>query len=198
MNAFFFLQFAFIRVIIDKVMTTRRITKNAILLALLCVTGMFSVPLGENIKVSLQLLTIFLIFGITDKLVDKIIIPALYLLLGLVAPIYAGFQVGVTPTFGFVISFVVIAVPFHFLYKYIKLKWVYRYIIACLVSLIIVYLIGSLFMMFYLNISYTKSLMLSVVPYIGFDILKIAICTTAIHYLPESIKTDQRFEQHDQ
>lgn len=179
-------------------MDVRRITKNAILLALLCVTGMFSLPLGENIKVSLQLLTLFIIFGITDKLLDKIIIPSLYLLLGLIAPIYAGFQVGITPTFGFVISFVVIAIPFHFLYNYIKLKWIYSYIIACLASLIIVYLIGSIFLMIYLNISYPKALLVSVVPYIGFDILKIAIATMTIKLLPESVKTSQRFEQHDQ
>ena len=179
-------------------MTVRRITKNAILLALLCVTGMFAIPLGENIKVSLQILTLFLIFGVTDKLLDKIIIPTLYLLIGLLIPIYAGFQVGITPTFGFVISFVIIAIPFHFLYKYIKLHEIIRYIIACLVCLIIVYLIGSFFLMIYLHIGYVEALLISVVPYIGFDIAKIAICTTAISLLPESMKSDQRSEPLDQ
>ena len=179
-------------------MDVRRITKNAILLALLCVTGMFAIPLGENIKVSLQLLTLFIIFGITDKLFDKILIPSLYLLLGLIAPIYAGFQVGITPTFGFVISFVIIAIPFHFLYKYIKLNEYLRYIIACSVSLIIVYLLGSIFMKFYLDISYGKALLFSVTPYIGFDVIKIAICTVAMKFLPKSIKTDPRSEQLDQ
>lgn len=169
-------------------MDVRRISKNAILLALLCVTGMFSFPLGENIKVSLQLLTLFIIFGITDKLVDKIVIPSLYLLLGLIAPIYAGFQAGITPTFGFVISFVIIAIPFHFLYKYIKLNEYLRYIIACSVSLLISYLIGSIFMMFYLQISFGKTLLIAVVPYIGFDVIKIAICTVAMKLLPTSIK----------
>ena len=179
-------------------MDVRRITKNAILLALLCVTGMFAIPMGENIKVSLQLLTLFIIFGITDKLFDKILIPSLYLLLGLIAPIYAGFQVGITPTFGFVISFVIIAIPFHFLYKYIKLKEIFRYIIACTVSLFICYLFGSIFMAIYLNFSYGKALLISVVPYIAFDIIKIAICTVAIKLLPDSIKTAPRSEQHDQ
>ena len=179
-------------------MDVRRITKNAILLALLCVTGMFAIPMGENVKVSLQLLTLFLIFGVTDKLLDKILIPALYLLLGLIMPIYAGFQAGITPTFGFVISFVIIPIPFHFLYKYIKLNFYFRYIISCLVCLIIVYLCGSIFMMIYLNIDYGKALLFSVVPYIGFDILKIAICTVAIKLIPDSMKTSQRSEQHDQ
>lgn len=188
MNILFYLTLELHDSIIEIVMDIRRITKNAILLALLCVTGMFSFPLGENIKVSLQLLTLFIIFGITEKLEDKIIIPLLYLLLGLIAPIYAGFQAGITPTFGFVISFVVIAIPFHFLYKYIKLNDYLRYIIACSVSLLVCYLIGSIFLMIYLDISYGKALLVSVVPYIGFDIIKIAICTVAMKLLPQSVK----------
>ena len=171
-------------------MTTRRITKNAILLALLCVTGMFSFPMGENIKVSLQLLTLFLIFGITDKLFDKILIPSLYLLLGLIAPIYAGFQAGITPTFGFVIGFVISAVPFHFIYEYIKLNDTLRYILACLASLVVVYISGTIFMMVYLEFTLGKTLLIAIVPYLPFDIAKIAICTIAIKLLPESIKSN--------
>lgn len=179
-------------------MDVRRITKDAILLALLCVTGMFSIPMGENIKVSLQLLTLFLIFGVSDKLFDKILIPSLYLLLGLIAPIYAGFQSGITPTFGFVISFVVIAIPFHFLYKYIKLNEYLRYIIACSVSLLITYIIGVAFMMSYLDITLGKALLIGVVPYIGFDVLKIAICTVAMRFLPDNIKSSYPESKRDQ
>lgn len=169
-------------------MTVKRISRDGILLALLCVTGMLSIPLGENIKVSFQLLTLFIIFGITDKLIDKIIIPALYLLLGLLIPIYAGFQAGITPTFGFVISFVVIGIPFHFIYKYLKINKIVSYCIACLVTLIIVYFVGTLFMMFYLNMNLGQTLLVAVVPYIGFDIAKIILAAIIVKMLPESIK----------
>lgn len=170
-------------------MTVRRISRDAVLLALLCVTGMLSIPFGDNIKVSFQLLTLFIIFGITDELMDKILIPALYLLLGLLIPIYAGFQAGITPTFGFVIAFVIIPIPFHFIYKYLNINKYVKYVITCLVSLIIVYFIGTIFMMNYLNFSLGKTLLISVVPYIGFDIGKIAIATIAIKLLPDSIKS---------
>ena len=169
-------------------MTVERITRDGLLLALLCVTGMLSLPLGENIKVSLQLLTLFIIFGVTDKLLDKIIIPTLYLLIGLLIPVYAGFQAGITPTFGFVISFVVIAVPFHFIYKYIKINRYVRYIVACVVSLLIVYVIGTLFLMLYLKMNIGQALLVAVVPYIGFDLGKIALATIVIRMLPEKIK----------
>ena len=189
----------FEKVIIFTFMDVRRITKDAILLALLCVVGMFSIPLGENIKVSFQLLVLFIIFGISDKLFDKILIPTLYLLLGLIAPIYAGFQAGITPTFGFVIGFVVSSIPFHFLYKNIKLNEYLRFIIASFVSLIVVYICGTIFMKFYLDFSLGKTLLIAVVPYIGFDLIKIAISTMTIKLLPTNIKTSSsRGTERDQ
>lgn len=169
-------------------MSVKRISKDAILLALLCVTGMFSLPLGDNIKVSLQLLTLFIIWGICDDIYDRILIPALYLLLGLFIPIYAGFQAGITPTFGFVISFVVASIPFHFIYKYIKVNEIFRYVLACFVSLIVVYIIGTIYLKFYLNIDLGKALLIAVVPYIPFDIGKIAICTVVMNAMPEKVK----------
>ena len=123
----------------------KRITRNAIMLALLCIIGMFSLPLGDNVKVSLQLLMVFIIALTSISVFDAIIVTGLYLLLGLFMPIYAGFRAGITPTFGFVISFVVIVVPIYFLNK-LKIKNQFiRMGIACFVGLIICYLIGTLF-----------------------------------------------------
>lgn len=169
-------------------MNTKRITKDAILLALMCVTGMLSIPLGENIKVSLQLLSLFIIFIVADELFDRILIPALYLLIGLFAPFYAGMIAGITPTFGFVISFVVIAPIFHYTYRYLPIKNIYlRYVLTCLLCLIVVYIIGTIFMMLYLNMDLGKTLLIAVVPYIGFDIAKIIIATVVLKFLPPSL-----------
>ena len=175
-------------------MSVQRISRDAILLALLCVTGMFSLPLGDNIKVSMQLLTLFIIFGITDKLLDKIIIPSLYLVIGLFIPVYAGFQAGITPTFGFVIAFTVAGIPFHFIYKYLKINITVRYVLACLASLILVYAVGTVYLMLYLNIDINKALMIAIVPYLPFDGGKIAICTIVMHAMPAHIKNPAKNE----
>ena len=66
----------------EKVQTIKRITKNAIYLALLCVIGMFALPLGDNIKVSLQLLMVFIIGLTVTSFVDSLIVTGLYVLLG--------------------------------------------------------------------------------------------------------------------
>ena len=167
----------------EKTNAIKRITKNAIMLAMLSIIGMFSIPLGDNIKVSLQLLMVFIIGLTVTTFYDGIIITGLYLLLGLFAPIYAGFNAGVTPTFGFVISFVVIAPLLYFLNKLpIKNQFV-RMAIACVISLIVCYFIGSLFLALYLHLDIQKALLIAVVPYVPFDIAKIVIAVLVVSIL---------------
>ncbi len=167
----------------EKTNAIRRITKNAIMLAMLCIIGMFSIPLGDNIKVSLQLLMAFIIGLTIDAFYDGIIITGLYLALGMFAPIYAGFNAGVTPTFGFVISFVVIAPLLYFLNKLPITNQFVRMSIACVVSLIVCYFIGSLFLALYLHLDIQKALLIAVVPYVPFDIAKIVIAVLVVSIL---------------
>ena len=169
----------------NQAVVIRRIAKNAIMLALMCIVGMFAIPLGDNIKVSLQLLMVFIIGLTATSVFDALIVTSLYLVLGLFMPIYAGFNASITPTFGFVISFVVISIPLYFLNK-LKIKNQFiRMGLACFVSLIICYAIGSIFMMLYLKISVEKALLIAVVPYLVFDIAKIIIATLVVSLLPK-------------
>ena len=171
--------------VMDKAKQVRRLTRNAIMLALLCVVGMFSIPLGDNIKVSLQLLMVFII-GLTSlSFIDTLIVTSLYLVIGLFIPVYAGFSAGPSPTFGFVISFVVLSFPLYFLNKLpIKNQFV-RMSIACLVALLICYIIGSIYLAIYLKLDIQKALLIAVVPYIPFDIAKIVIAVLTVSVLPK-------------
>ena len=165
------------------------------MLALMCIVGMLSIPLGTNIKISLQLLIVFIVALTCSSFIDCLIITGLYLVLGLFAPIYAGFISGITPTFGFVISFVVISPIIYFINKIPKLHLVLRMSIACIVGLLICYLIGTIFMMLYLNWDIGKTLMVSVVPYIPFDVAKIVIAILVILILPKSLFPNQNKTQ---
>ena len=171
----------------DKRKQIIRISRNAVMLALLCVIGMFSVPLGDNIKVSLQLLMVFIIGLTSASFIDAVIVTGLYLLIGLLIPVYAGFTAGITPTFGFVISFVVLVIPLYFLNKLpIKNQFI-RMAIACLVALVICYAIGATFLAFYLKLNIQKALLIAVVPYIPFDIAKIIIAIIVVSLLPKKL-----------
>lgn len=157
------------------------------MLALMCVVGMFSIPLGANIKVSLQLLMVFLICLTAESFIDCLIITSLYLALGLFLPFYAGFVSGISPTFGYVISFVVISPIIYFINKIPKIYSPLRMFLACLTGLIICYLIGTIFMMLYLKWSFVTTLTVSVVPYLPFDFAKIIIAILVVLLLPKNI-----------
>ena len=171
----------------NQALTIRRITRNAIMLAIMCVVGMIALPLGDNVKVSLQLLIVFIVGLTSVSFIDGVIVMSLYLLLGLFMPIYAGFRAGITPTFGFVISFVVIVIPLYFINKLPIKNQFLRMGLACLIALIISYVIGTLFLMFYLNLNIEKALLIAVVPYIPFDIAKIIIAILVVSLLPKKL-----------
>ena len=171
----------------NQALTIRRITRNAIMLAIMCVVGMIALPLGDNVKVSLQLLIVFIVGLTAVSFIDGVIVMSLYLLLGLFMPIYAGFRAGITPTFGFVISFVVIVIPLYFINKLPIKNQFLRMGLACLIALIISYVIGTLFLMFYLNLNIEKALLIAVVPYIPFDIAKIIIAILVVSLLPKKL-----------
>ena len=174
--------------IMEKNALIKRISKNAIYLALLCIIGMFALPLGDNIKVSLQLLMVFIIGLTVSSFVDGLIIIGLYVLLGLFLPIYAGFRAGITPTFGFVLSFPIIVIPLYFLNRLKISNQFIRMGLACLVALLICYTVGTIFMMLYINIIIEKALLLAVVPYLPFDIAKIIISVLTVSLLPHKYR----------
>lgn len=149
----------------------------------MCALGCIAIPFGENVKVSFQLLLLFVIFSIVDKLIDKILIVGTYIILGLFLPIYAGFVAGLSPTFGFLIGFLLSSIPFHFIYKIHFKHEVISFVLACVVSTIIIYLCGSIFLSLYLKTPYFPSLLVSVVPYIPFDIAKIFIAYFVVKLL---------------
>ena len=172
----------------DNAEVVKRIARDGLMLALLCVLGMFSIPFGENVKVSIQLLVVFLICLTAHSFYEPIIITGCYLLLGLFLPIYAGFTAGITPTFGFVISFVVASPAIYFMNK-IPIHRLIRMPLACLVGLLLVYAIGSIYFMFYVGVEFPVALTFTVYPYIPFDLAKIALAVAITVLLPKSIQS---------
>lgn len=163
------------------------IAKMAILLALLIVSSYITIPVGV-LKFTLQLLVVLLI-GFYSNLLESIIVIVSYIFLGLVGvPVFANFSGGIqyisNPTFGFVYGFffgVLVMQLFKFLFKKcIKFKFL-RYLIISLICLMIVYFVGFIHGYFtfnyYLgkNYSVANLLMLFIVPYIPFDLIKIGV-----------------------
>lgn len=164
----------------------RRLCFDGLMLASLCVVGMFSIPFGDNVKVSLQLLMVFLICLLSPSVLDCLLITGCYLLLGLFLPIYAGFHAGITPTFGFVIGFVVASPAIYFLNQ-LPLPKALRMILACLGGLLLIYFVGTLFFCLYLPMDVGPALFITVVPYLPFDAIKIGLAIAVALALPERL-----------
>ena len=60
--------------------------------------------------------------------------------------------------------------------------------IACVVALLLCYVIGTIFLKLYLNISIEKALLVAVVPYLPFDIVKIIIAELVVSLLPDKYR----------
>lgn len=181
----------------NKRITTKRITYWAIMLALFCVLGMFSIQFGDSIKVSIQLFIVFLIGMLSPSILDSFIISICYLLLGLFLPVYAGFSSGITPTFGFVIGFVPGSVILTLIANKFKekdtKKMILGLIIGCISTTLIVYLFGATFMYFYFQgLGKAKDVLtiigICITPYIPFDIIKIILSISVYLVLHKPLK----------
>lgn len=165
----------------------RSIAKMAMLLALLIVSSYISINTGV-LKFTLQLLVIFII-GLCSTMLESVIIVSLYIILGVLGlPIFANFGGGfaylLSPTFGFVYSFLIGVMVMQVIknaFRKIQKYKILEYTLMCLACLFVVYLIGLIHFYFvynyYLDKSYTfgNAIMLTVVPYIPFDILKMVV-----------------------
>ncbi len=165
----------------------RSIAKMAMLLALLIVSSYISINTGV-LKFTLQLLVIFII-GLCSTMLESVIIVSLYIILGVLGlPIFANFGGGfaylLSPTFGFVYSFLIGVMVMQVIknaFRKIQKYKILEYTLMCLACLFVVYLIGLIHFYFVYNYYLDKSstfgnaIMLTVVPYIPFDILKIVV-----------------------
>ena len=167
----------------------RRMTFDALMLALLCVIGMFSIPLGPNIKVSLQLLGVMIVCFLVEGVADAIIINGCYLGIGMFLPVYAGFSANITPTWGFVLGFVLAAPVYYFIARIPKLPRALAMAIAGVVGTLVVYAAGTIFMMLYLGWGLGETLLVAVVPYLPFDAGKIALAILLLYALPKLISS---------
>ncbi|WP_282920652.1 biotin transporter BioY [Ignavigranum ruoffiae] len=165
-------------------MKIKTLTVSAIFLALLIVCSQISVPLPP-VPITLQTFAVFLI-GLILPVKYAFLTTATYLLAGLVGlPVFAqwsgGFSKVLSPTFGFVISFI-IASGFMSLYLRDKTsKSLKDYIFACLIGTVIIYLVGLTYLTIILNLvmnnqyTFVQILNFAFIPFIPGDILKMVL-----------------------
>lgn len=162
--------------------TVLDITQIALLAAIICILGPLSFPLPfSEVPVSLSILGIFLAL-IVGELKNGAISIVIYILLGLVGvPVFAGFSGGFAklagPTGGYILGYIPMAVVAG-LFIMISKKKVTKLIltiVGLLLGLAICYAFGTAWLGFSTKMGFAKALAVGVIPYIPFDLAKLAI-----------------------
>ena len=173
---------------------TYAMTSIALMAAVTCIVGPFSIPIGP-VPISLTVLAILLgVYVLGTK--KGTISCLLYLLIGAVGlPVFSGFAGGfgklAGPTGGYLVGYVFMAlIAGFFIFRFYD-KIVLQFL-GMLLGLAVLYAFGTAWLAFSAGMTFGQALAVGVIPFIAFDIAKIIIAIIlgrAIRKrLPENLK----------
>ncbi|MGA1847187.1 biotin transporter BioY [Deferribacter abyssi] len=170
----------------------RSLAFSGLICALLAVSTFVKIPI-DPVPLTLQPFVVLLtpmIFGLRVSLVGFVA----YLILGLVGlPIFAhggGIAYVLQPTFGYLIGFVLSAIPNGYFARFKKFTF---YLLGGILGLVVIYGFGVIYLYVNLNFIQHKAIDLSKVLYIGmllplpFDIIKLVIAAVIANKLKNAI-----------
>ena len=160
---------------------TRRLTKMALLTALLCICAYISFPLPFTPAMVTALTLVATLIGLLLSPKDAFIVLIVYVLLGAIGlPVYAGGTAGMGklfgPTGGFIISWPIA----YTLLSYLKgakrsfFQYTWRSIV---ITMPIVYAFGMASFMLVANMSFEKAFIGAVLPFIPGDVIKCIVAS---------------------
>lgn len=159
-----------------------QLTRSAIFVALLSIGGMISLTIPfTRIPFSLQVFFVLLVPSVLGPVYGTASV-FIYILLGVIGmPVFAGMRSGpgilFGPTGGFLIGFLVLVPIVALLSKKIHL------LLSLFIGLLILYFCGSIHFAFVTKVSYFKGLLVSVLPFVLFDIIKVIFAFEIINKL---------------
>ncbi|MBQ7677928.1 MAG: biotin transporter BioY [Lachnospiraceae bacterium] len=161
-------------------LTIRNMTGIAIMTALCCILGPFTVPIGP-VPVSLSTLAIFLCVYVLGTR-DAVFAVGLYILLGLFGlPVFSGFAGGFAkvfgPTGGYIVGYLFLAVISGWFIDRFPAKRIYLHLVGMLLGEAVLYVFGTAWFMLLMQMPLKEALLLCVVPFIPFDLVKMGLAT---------------------
>ena len=154
-------------------MKTKGLIICALFAAIIAISAPLCIPLG-TVTVTLALFSIALTAFFSGSK-NAVISTAIYIAVGLSGlPVFSGFQGGVSaavsPTGGFILSYVFVAA---ILGKAAKTKKKSRIVFLCAVALAICYVCGACWYMLVTKAGIVTALTVCVLPFVVFDVIKL-------------------------
>ncbi len=159
-------------------MKTQKLTMIGLFTAILCILGPIAVVLPFSpVPVSLSTLGVLLACLILGPQ-NGLFCTALYLLLGFAGlPVFSGFTGGVGkllgPTGGYLIGYLFLAAVGGKLAKFWR-KHLFLQGIGLFIGMLFCYLFGTIWLSYQAGLDFQSALWAGVIPYLPFDIVKIA------------------------
>lgn len=158
---------------------TKELTLTALMAAILCILGPLSLPLPFSpVPISLTMIGIYLAVYAVGMWKGTVAV-CIYLLLGLVGlPVFSGFSGGpaklLGPTGGYLIGFLFTALISGF---FIDRFWKNRLvsILGMILGIGVAYVFGTVWLAYVAGMTFSQALAAGVIPYVGFDLIKIII-----------------------
>ncbi len=167
-------------------MRTKVITKIALLVAVLIVLSQLALPVVFSpTPISLGLVGVYLI-GCFFKPKESLLAIAVYILLGAIGlPVFAGFKGGIYslfgPTGGYIFSYIIICLFISNIRLHSKNS---VFLVGTMIlSLFFCYAIGTLWLAYFMNISFVSALPLGVYPFIVGDVVKILVTVIFVRFI---------------
>ncbi len=159
-----------------KKISTKTITITAMMAAVLCIMGPFSIPIGP-VPLSLALIGVYLCAYILGAKRGTLAV-LIYVLLGAVGlPVFTGFAGGAAklfgPTGGYIAGYLLTAFICGTFVEHFE-AWYIR-LVGMVIGLAACYALGTAWFMVLMHVSFTEALATCVLPFIIFDMIKIAL-----------------------
>lgn len=179
-------------------MKTKDFVICALFAAIICVSTVITIPLPFTpVPITLQVMTIC-IAGAVLGYKKGVIAVGIYILLGFIGlPVFSGMKSGPAvlfgPTGGYILGFLPMTFFIGFLVcNFIKSKdsavmKSIKYFIVMFLGLIVLYLFGTIQLMFIAHLNLAGALATAVIPFVGFDIAKIIFAVVISYFIRQNI-----------
>ncbi len=160
-----------------------KLAVTALFCALICVLSVLSFPVFA-IPITFSVFAVLITGGLLSPKYALFSVLG-YILLGAIGlPVFAGFNAGLGvlfgPTGGYIIAYPFMALAVSVTVKLFKKRSVLSLSIGMLAALVFLYLFGTLWFSRYKEMSFVNSLLVCVVPFLPFDLIKLALAVLAV------------------
>lgn len=176
-------------------MKTKELTLIAICTSLMAVLSPMSIPLVGGVPISLATFVVMLVAMVLNTK-DACITVCLYIILAFIGvPVLSGYRSGASVLFGMTGGYIFGYIPLAIFTSWLKdIKTGNKYLkialpfLGMIIGTIVLYVMGTMWFMYFTGKDLTSSLYACVIPFIPGDIIKIAIVSIIAPRLVKFIK----------